>query len=124
MGELINGKTPEQIKAAIRYCENWSCDDCPYADVLGCGDAIQRDALALIERLEAAQPRLSSVKERLPEETNVYLIHMVHRYNKNDGYRCMDVRLFFKDEFAPWQGVPDIYEVTHWMPLPEPPKEG
>ena len=77
---------------------------------------------AMCEAL-AKVPKWISVKERLPDTTDVYLIHTVHRYNKNDGYRCMDVRLFFKGEFEPWQGLPDIYEVTHWMYMPEPPKE-
>ena len=63
-----------------------------------------------------------SVKERIPEATDVYLVNAVHRYNKNDGYRSPQIRLYFKDDNE-WQGLPDLYEVTHWMPLPEPPKE-
>ena len=63
-----------------------------------------------------------SVKDRLPESTDLYLINAVHRYNKTDGYRSAQVRLYFKDDDE-WHGLPDLYEVTHWMPLPEPPKE-
>ncbi len=56
---LINGKTPDEIKAAIRECENRKyCDDCPYCDVVECGEAIEKDALALIERLEAERDYL------------------------------------------------------------------
>lgn len=62
-----------------------------------------------------------SVSERLPETTDVYLVNAVHRYNKSDGYRSIQVRFFFEDE---WQGLHDLYEITHWMPLPELPKEG
>lgn len=124
MGELINGRTAEKIKAQLACCsKERGCHVCPDVADSNCSLKLCADALALIERLEAAVPRWISVEERLPEETNVYLIHAVHRYNKNDGYRCMDVRLFFKGEFEPWQGLPDIYEVTHWMQLPEPPKE-
>lgn len=63
-----------------------------------------------------------SVKKRLPETTDVYLVNTVHRYNKNDGYRSPQIRLYFKDDDE-WHGLPDLYEITHWMPLPEAPKE-
>lgn len=135
MTDLINGRTPEEIKRWIS--SRVKCETCPQDGLYGCeyGERTEDcqmciDALAFIERLEAERdaalakvPRWISVKERLPDTTDVYLIHMVHRYNKNDGYRRMDVRLFFEDEFKLWQGLPDIYEVTHWMPLPQPPKE-
>lgn len=128
MSELINGRTPEEIKRNLSYLVR--CENCPQNHEYGCDYDKQteecrtvNDALVLIERLEAKVPKWISVKERLPEFTDVYLIHAVHRYNKNDGYRCMNVRMFFKGEFEQWQGLPDIYEVTHWMHLPEPPKE-
>lgn len=63
-----------------------------------------------------------SVKDRLPESTDLYLVSAVHRYNKADGYRSIQVRLYFKDD-DDWHGLHDLYEVTHWMPLPEAPKE-
>ena len=131
MGELINGRTPEEIKAAFKHCIEpvpYGCEVCPYNETC-LEHAPEIDAIALIERLESERdealakvPKWISVEERMPDTTNVYLIHIVHRYNKNDEYRSMDVRLFFKGEFETWQGLPDIYEVTHWMPMPEPPE--
>lgn len=61
-----------------------------------------------------------SVKERLPEESGDYLV--LAKYG-------MEVMEFITDgEYEPWK--PGFYnseccwqEVTHWMPLPAPPKE-
>ena len=124
MEELINRRTPEQIRFNVMECAHGHClSECPYDGSDDCTEELLYDALALIKHLEAKVPKWISVEDRMPDTTNVYLIHIVHRYNKNDGYRSMDVRLFLNGEFEPWQGLPDIYEVTHWMPLPEPPKE-
>ncbi|MDD6937461.1 MAG: DUF551 domain-containing protein [Clostridiales bacterium] len=129
MEDLINGRTPEEIKAAIRHCESTNyCNVCPYADVIECGDAIQHDSLALIERLESERdaalakvPRWISVEERLPEQNGIYLAHVVHRYCKIDSYWRVCIEYFGIE--GTWDSLADIYEVTHWMPLPEPPKE-
>ena len=74
-----------------------------------------RDAIAKV-------PKWISVKERLPEEHGIYLAHIVHRYCKIDSYSRVAVEYFSRD--GKWDSLPDLYEVTHWMPLPEPPEEG
>jgi hypothetical protein len=60
-----------------------------------------------------------SVKERLPEDSKkILLYHQDGRTlfglwsNRKEGW--------YFDSFGPWEKD----EVTHWMPLPEPPKEG
>jgi len=74
-----------------------------------------------------------SVKERLPE---LYQNVLVHYYNPH----CVEPHNFavaFRqnglDEFIPGKHIwhvdsspleLDELDVTHWMPLPEPPKEG
>jgi hypothetical protein len=58
-----------------------------------------------------------SVKDRLPDES----IHV--RWLCADGVE--DVGFFFKEKgnlFATWD-LCSYSEVTHWQPLPEPPKE-
>ena len=67
---------------------------------------------------QAAAPQWISVKDRLPEDENDYLL----------AFRIKDFRdrLIEVDRF--WFGhrgwdVPNSYEVLAWMPLPEPPKE-
>lgn len=128
MGELINGKTPEQVKRILKWisfgCGNLDCDYCQYNDICspqnGRDDIVARDALSLIECLEAAQPKWISVEERLPKPFVSVLVQMPGEephptvkegYISNEG---VWVGGHFRRE-------PD--EVTHWMPFPEPPKE-
>lgn len=55
-----------------------------------------------------------SVNDRLPTpDTRVLTIDV-------DGY--IDTNAYFTDETAPRWASGAIFEVTHWMPLPEPPK--
>ena len=59
------------------------------------------------------------VDDRLPEENVNCIVHYRHAYCDNDGYFaigfcCHDGEKF---QFDP------AYKVTHWMPLPQPPKE-
>lgn len=55
MADLINGRTPGEIKCGVRC--NTPCKKCPYAEYMktdtGCAPYVNRDALALIEYLEA-----------------------------------------------------------------------
>ena len=58
-----------------------------------------------------------SVKDRLPELANDYDVVHVLIY-LDDGF--ITGADYEKDGFELWA---DSGEVTHWMPLPEPPKE-
>ena len=73
-----------------------------------------------------------SVKDRLPEvDTNV----VVYAEGKNDPiYRIVITSMSDRNIFdprikrepywrEPWQFFDTMYEITNWMPLPEPPKE-
>ena len=85
-----------------------------------------RDAAAQVTRLAAeaaAEREWISVKDRLPENSNVVLVTAFWR-------RRWDV---FVGWHLPWcnewciragVGAQDHVRVTHWMPLPEPAKEG
>lgn len=134
MGELINGRTPEEIKRGLS-CKmaGQHCNFCSYQ--IDCisedGDpgVINRDALALIERLESERdaalakvPRWISVKERLPEEWQEADGTLVNYQIYMPEYG-VDIGNYMKPAKA-WvcMGLP--CKVTHWMPLPEPPKEG
>lgn len=54
-----------------------------------------------------------SVKDRLPEDENDYLVYF------DDGFIAIT---FYKKNG--WELWADGDEPTHWMKLPEPPKEG
>lgn len=67
MGELINGRTPEEIKRRLKCasfdCSDINCDDCEYIDI--CESVVKRgsadDALALIEHYEQRIAKLTTV---------------------------------------------------------------
>ena len=134
MGELINGRTPEEIKRNLSYLVR--CEICPQNHEYGC-DYEKRtkecqttdDALALIQHLESERdaalakvPKWISVQERLPEKDGEYLVLKVHNYRKDDGYMAQGVALFLRTRDPEWV-VGNLCEVTHWMLRPEPPEE-
>lgn len=76
--------------------------------------------IGYIEHLEAAQPKWISVEERMPEPFVSVIVHMPQETpcpTVHEGYRTNDGR-WYSAHF-----VREFDEITHWMPLPEPPKE-
>ena len=123
MTNLINGRTPEEIKHTLAWtnfgCGSLECDDCSYRDVCSheSADRATADALALIECLEAQQPKWISVEERLPWMNKKVLV--------TDGFIVAEAHYNGRAE---WIHNGHCMEtggviVTHWMHLPEPPKE-
>ena len=107
----------EQLETVLRteYCE-----EADY-DCIKLGKARKR-----IQQLEAQAPKWISVDDRLPED-NVDVV--VYAYNPSEstiaitsythnmyGYNIESWR-------TPWQYFFCDRKITHWMPLPEPPKE-
>ena len=98
-------KTPEEIKLAMECCKAGDCMSCPYLsndNTLPCNVVLSRDVFKYITQLEDhirdltnMVPRRISVKDRLPPKNDVCVL-----------YHCDTTGA-----------------VTHWMPLPEPPKE-
>lgn len=131
--ELINGRTPEQIKTGLSCSGskgNVKCEECAYCmgqfgdeDCNYKCDQIDNDALALIEYLEAKGPKWISVKEQLPK----YVISVFVYARLCVGGRIRKTGSTYISSFIPptksWRGVPDGWKVTHWMPKPEPPEE-
>ena len=58
------------------------------------------------------------VKDRLPEEKVDCIVRYQHAYCDNDGYWAIGMCFYDGEKFQP--GL--AYKVTHWMPLPQPPK--
>lgn len=88
----------EDALAVVQYCEN---------KVEG------------IMNLPAAQQWIS-VEDRLPDFGQRVLVVCKHNYCEDDDFIDILISVIFEDKiWRTWSG----YKVTHWMPLPEPPKE-
>lgn len=123
-------KKPEEIKKGLECC---SVDDmhcgpgCPYKD--DCLEesrykGLESDALAYIQQLEAQVPRWIPVEERLPE-VNVRLEceYSAEVLVCNGMYTCVAYYCHTTKQWHDSCDEDDILTVTHWMPLPEAPKE-
>ena len=79
---------------------------------------LMQDAADAIEELLAAVPKWISVKERLSEIGKIVLVSDGDDIDAACRYKAFtipdEVETFFWDS---------VIEVTHWMPMPEPPKE-
>ena len=113
--------THNQIKQGLAGCKPGRCaPDCPYGDMIGCVQTMHQDTLALIQQLEAQVPKWISVEERLPEDQRSVLT-----VNGHGEIRIMGLWSKRGDEWT-WvhnDRMMHYNDITHWMPLPEPPKE-
>lgn len=112
-------KTPEEIKKGIEYCASHrQCGpDCVYyRDSYECGCPIHTDVLVYTRQLEAQVLKWISVEERLPENDVDVLV-----YDRLDGVGVCQYSSVLRKFFGDVEGT--YAEVTHWMPLPEPPEE-
>lgn len=60
-----------------------------------------------------------SVEERLPEKNGYYLVYTMYGYIEVERYKTWDDDDLDGGYWWEFEGL-----VTHWMPLPEPPKGG
>ena len=95
------------------------CDSCPYAEdyprCVDCLEKLHKQAADAIEEL--SKPRWIPVTERLPEE----YVDVLCYCSRNGQYGCGE---WSKEDNGTiyWTGLYGMIP-THWMPLPEPPKE-
>lgn len=66
------------------------------------------------------EPQWIPVTERLPEEGEFVLVYGDLYPNKHDGGV---IAVSKRMDWNYWQGFGRERNITHWMPLPEPPKE-
>ena len=142
MGELINGRPPEEIKAALKHCIEpvpYGCEVCPYNETC-LEHAPEIDAIALIDRLESERdealakvPKWISVEEREPEFPCIcYDGVNVISIPKNIASLTLKSgeKVFVSDAFleafphALLEKLDDCTHILYWMPLPEPPDGG
>ena len=123
-------KKPEEIKKGLECCDkflgggHWNiCSKCPYDMGKGrCYGTMMADALAYIQQLEAQVPRWISAKTP-PKEW---------RENDKDG-TLINFQVYSPEygvDIGNWVETAKMWvimglpvRVTHWMPLPEAPKE-
>lgn len=111
-------KRPDEIKRGLDECTRLGgCAACPYFvdhTMAQCTPKLAADALAYIQQLEAQVPQWISVEERLPEMEGKYIV-------------CTAKGSVYCAKFSTRHGPcfhADMYtHITHWMPMPEPPKE-
>ena len=122
-------KTSEEIKDALlkhasagNYCLACSYHNDPYEPGIRCADNMCYDAHEYIEILEdynreifERMPKWVSVKERLPENGGVYLCCL------NNEFRT--ICYFYGEQWDDLESAYVTHLVTHWMPLPNLPKE-
>ena len=109
---------------ALCRADHLPCSDCAYhgPGLPPCGKAVHEDAVALIEQLEAQVPKWISSDDppkywRHEDKDKTLINYLV--YMPEYG---VDVGNYLKPAKR-WvcMGIPA--KVTHWMPLPEEPKE-
>lgn len=115
-------KTPEEVKKALACCENADCKACPYDSIgitiVECLDELVRDALAYITQLEARVPKWINIHDMEPDDNTVAVV--LARNTENWGFSKFIIAAFINGE---WLCVQPEWVVTHWMPIPEIPKE-
>lgn len=117
-------KTPDEIKKGLECCAsvNAPCESCPFRTGTGakCIRHMSECAIAYIQQLEAAQLKWISVEERLPNVGEKVMVCGVKNGMQVGAFR--GISRLGKNRKWLWK-KDTILEVTHWMPLPEPPKE-
>ena len=110
----------DELVKRLRICPDYNegCVNCPNEHDLGCRTTTMREAADAIEEL--SKPRWIPVTERLPEAGERVLC-----YCRANIYEVMKMRTD-----GAWVHNDKVYDsaymsgfVTHWMPLPTPPKE-
>lgn len=136
--DLINGRTPEEIKAGLKACTTakvpgYGCNiPCPYLNTPNCWLPVKSDALALIEHLEAERdaalakvPKWISVKDsKKPRHGQECLCICAM---ENDPKHEWDYQMVLKWYAYGSNGLVDRphfqhegcegMTVTHWAPL-------
>ena len=101
----------EMAKAMCLDCAKDS--PCSLAQVGGMCSSVRKQAAALYNAGYRKQSEWISVDERLPDESACYLVNIINHF----GLDAVTFTYYTKN--YGW----GVLDVTHWMPLPEPPKQ-
>ena len=118
-------KTAEEIKKGLECCisDTYGCNEkCPYFNSLSngvdCAVKMHADALAYITQLEARAHGWINIHDIEPDDNTVAVV--LARNTENWGFSKFIIAAFINGE---WLCVQPEWYVTHWMPIPEMPKE-
>ena len=120
-------KKPEEIKKGLVEAieeASWAVERGDAHDLIDAVDntlASMANALAYIQQLEAQVPRWIPVEERLPATDDDVLIVTNNEFGT--GYEVGQGYYDICDEEWFGHAYVGTIDVTHWMPLPEAPKE-
>ena len=136
--------TREEIVKALRcfasedYCPFDECNEkCPYWMEIDKYDIDNPNAeisdvhqlcRAAADLLEQDARGWISVEDRLPSVDEKVIVFAIGKYDGFIGDTVYAMSMILdrpsgKRWAVPWQYFDVDYEITHWMPLPEPPKE-
>lgn len=119
--------TPDVVMRGLICCKfGGMCGECPYnlddeqneIDIEDCTKALAEDVYDYIKQLVTNTPRWISVKNELPKLGQKVIAVFT------DGDKQIVDQARYSDggfDFASWDYVKTV---THWQPMPEPPKEG
>ena len=122
--EVLKLKVPKlsakELAKTLRLCDSTSCIGCALFEFVNCGSDAKQQSADMLEKLSAEKdtkkPEWISVKDRLPEgKSEAYLCSLDSCFFPGSQY--IDIRVYYGD--GKWGNG----TVTHWMPLPELPKE-
>ena len=109
---ILDMKTSAKALAEIEYYNGFTGKA---AAVQAVSDAC---VLAVAALREQEEQQWIPVTERLPEEPGMYIV------TANDGHAQRVSFVLWQNRNRMWNliGARSYWRVTHWMPLPEPPK--
>lgn len=117
--EAIRILDPETTVEALAEIEYYAGFQGKEAEIKAVEDAC---ILAVAAIREQEQRRWIPVTERLPEKDDRFMC--TYKFNSNSEMQFVgDLYYFASDKHPYWQHESAGVIVTHWMPLPEPPKE-
>ena len=98
-------------------------------------DHLIANGVTVVDKFATTEQEWISVKDRLPEIGDTYLVVVKYKYDWENDYTIdTDVAMFHPydnpdayidnrwDTYIDWDEGQQYIHVTHWMPLPEPPK--
>lgn len=115
----------EKVTTGLELCTNVSLDGClmlcPYKDEVDetypgfCELVLKLDALKLLKE----QQQWILFSEKKPDEDGTYIVVLKEQYT---GEMVVTMREYYKSSRLFY--ICQDEEITHWMPLPKPPKDG